>query len=184
MGKKTFWRGVEGVEFLWHGEWLSPEVRYGKMVAYSEDVECSLAHSFEDFAEIEDTWGGNHEEEFSQYCRENRSEVVETIAQYQTIDSKYDATHCLWDEILESITKDEYEYVWATLRYKKCKLKDIEDFEQRIEKTIEDFTRREEMQFDWWKVDYSEHRTSGRQYFGGAKIDSIEDLFFAMEDGF
>ena len=184
MDKKTFWRGVEGVELIDHGNWSDAELRYKKMVANSYYVEESLSSWFEEEKGVEDTWDGNHEEEFSQFCRENRGEVIETIAQYQTIDSRYDATYSLWDEILESLTKDEYDYVWAVLRYKKCKLKDIEDFGQRIGKTVEDFTRRGEMQFGWWKVDYSGHRTGGRQYFGGAKIDSIEDLFFAMEDGF
>lgn len=184
MKQKTFWRGVEGVTMIDHGNWADPELRYKKMVANCVSVEEGMSSSFEEEKGVADTWCGKHEEEFSQYCRDNREEVIEIIAHCQSIDSKYDATYSLWDEILEALTKEEYDYVWATLRYKKCKLKDIEDFEQRIGKVIGDFTRKEEMQFDWWKVDYSKHRTSGRQYFGGVKIDCIEDLFYAMEDGF
>lgn len=184
MKKKTFWRGVEGVEMIDHGDWSDPELRYKHMVANYYDVEDGLRVLFEDDEKIDGDWTDKNDEDFSLWCQLNRYEVIEHIAMAQTLESKHSNTFEMWDRITESLTIDECHYVWATLRYKKCKLSEIEDFEQRIQQVIDKFTKEEEMEWDWWKVDYSEHRTSSRQYFGGANITSIEDLFLAMEDGF
>lgn len=184
MKKKTFWRGVEGVKMIDHGDWSDPELRYKRMVANYYDVEDGLRVLFEDDERIEGDWTDKNEKDFSLWCQLNREEVIEHIAMAQDIESRHSATFEMWDRITESLTVDEYNYVWATLRYKKCKLSEIEDFEQRIQQVIDKFTKEEEMEWDWWKVDYSEHHTDSRQYFGGANIISIEDLFLAMEDGF
>lgn len=80
MEQKEFWRGVEGVEFIWHGEWADPELRYGNIVANCVEVENDLqAYTI---GEIPDD--DRYEERFTMWCRENRTEVIDSIYLHQT----------------------------------------------------------------------------------------------------
>ncbi len=96
MEKKTYWRGVEGVEMLWHGEWADPELRYDNIVANLPSVEDELAFIVEGLNEWDDVWDGTHEEEFSQWCRENPYEVIQQIYNMQSYESK---RYCFFDRL-------------------------------------------------------------------------------------
>lgn len=93
MEKKTYWRGVEGVEMLWHGEWADPELRYDNIVASSVEVEEDLYSQWE--SEQEET--GEYID-FSLWCQEHRGEVIDIIYLCQRYDSKrynfFDALDC------------------------------------------------------------------------------------------
>lgn len=184
MKKQVWWRGVEGVTVIDHGEWSDPELKYGNIVSQHFGVEEDLSNWFEEETGVKDTWDGNHEEQFDQWCQENREQVIELIAQYQQGDNKYELTFRMWDEILEEFSQDEYNYMLASLKYKKCKLNDMEDFGARMEKIIDEYTERNELAYGWWKYDYSTICTATRSFLHGANIDSVEALVLAMEDGF
>ena len=89
--KKNFWRGVEGVEFLWHGEWADPELRYGNIVANCHTVEDELHYDASEELPEDDAYG----DEFSKWCQEHREDVIKAIYENQTAESKrynfYDA---------------------------------------------------------------------------------------------
>ena len=184
MKNKIWWRGVKGVTLIYHGEWSDPELKYGNIVAQHFGVEEDLSSWFEEETGVVDTCDGQREKQFSDWCQANRERVIELIAQYQQGDNKYDLTFRMWDEILEEFSQEEYNFLLATLKYKKCKLNDIEDFGARMERVINEYTERNELEYEWWKYDYSQICTATRSFLHGANIDSMEALVLAMEDGF
>ena len=183
MKKEIWWRGVEGVTMIDHGDWSDPELKYGKVVAGYWDVEEQLAVYFSDDKCLKE-YPNAFDDEFSEWCRENRDQVIELITHCQRGDNKYDLTFDMWDEILEEFSQDEYNYMLATLKYKKCKLSELENFGSRMEKVVDLYTEEHGLEFEWWKFDYATICTPTRCYLHGANIDSMEALVFAMEDGF
>lgn len=173
MKKQVWWRGVEGVALVDHGEWSDPELKYGKIVAQIFGVEEDLSNWFEEETGVSDAWDGQHEDQFSEWCQANRTQVIELIAQYQQGDNKYDLTFDMWDGILEEFSQDEYNYMLATLKYKNCKLYELEDFGARMQKVIDNYTESNELEYEWWKYDYSKICTATRCYLHGANIDSM-----------
>lgn len=84
MEQKEFWRGVEGVGFIWHGEWADPELRYGNIVANCVEVEMDLqAYTI---GEIPDD--DRYEERLTMWCREHRVEVIATMYLCERYSSK------------------------------------------------------------------------------------------------
>lgn len=108
MEKKTYWRGVEGVEMLWHGEWADPELRYDDVVANYNDVEDYLYSVFCDDLGIDE--GDDRDEEFSEWCRRHRWDVAGTIYECETFESKRnrftDAVDGKWMYFTEPVSVD------------------------------------------------------------------------------
>lgn len=79
--------GVPGVEFIWHGEWSDPEVRYKEYLLNYYDLENSL---WEEFKEITEPIKGEKEEvridsetgevlEFGEWIRANTDTVYDDL---------------------------------------------------------------------------------------------------------
>ena len=85
MEKKTYWRGVEGVEMLWHGEWADPELRYDNIVANCPTVEEELQYLASEEIDADDNC---YEQKFTMWCQEHRTEVIDAIYMNQTAESR------------------------------------------------------------------------------------------------
>lgn len=85
MKQRDYWRGVEGIDFLWHGEWADPELRYGNIVANGAEVEMDLQAVACEEIDADDSC---FEEKFTMWCREHRNDVIESIYLHQTYDSR------------------------------------------------------------------------------------------------
>lgn len=73
--KPEYFRGVEGVEMIWHGEWADPELRYGDYVANYWTVEDAMYQACkEEFGADADS-----DEVFNKYCQDHRDDVIEYI---------------------------------------------------------------------------------------------------------
>lgn len=84
MEKKTYWRGVEGVEMIWHGEWADPELRYDNIVANCPTVEDDLIAMSCDELAVDNRF----EENLTMWCQEHRTEVINAIYMNQTAESR------------------------------------------------------------------------------------------------
>ena len=165
MEKKTFWRGVEGVEFLWHGEWADPELRYGNVVANIVDVEECLSSSFEEAMGIEDTWDGKHEEEFSQYCRDNRDEVIEYIYSGQTVQNRFQLMHFMMDKIGDKQSDEMYNMFEDVAFNGTEELFKEKKMDEWLEERIREFNKLYELEGlgeSWWKYDYEDYHQQCR----------------------
>ena len=165
MEKKTFWRGVEGVEFLWHGEWADPELRYGNVVANVVDVEECLSSSFEEAMDIEDTWEGKHEEEFSQYCRDNRDEVIEYIYSGQTVQNRFQLMHFMMDKIGDKQSDETYNMFEDVAFNGTEELFKEKKMDEWLEERIREFNKLYELEGlgeSWWKYDYEDYHQQCR----------------------
>lgn len=67
---KIWWRGIEGVEMIWHGEWADPELTYKGVVKNYYDVEDPLFELAEE--EGVDT---DDNEAFNDWLKEHKEEV-------------------------------------------------------------------------------------------------------------
>lgn len=76
--KPDYFRGVEGVEMIWHGEWSDPELRYDGYVANYWKVEDAL---YADCKQDEAYGPGvaDSEDGFNKYCQEHRNDVIEYV---------------------------------------------------------------------------------------------------------
>lgn len=80
----VWWRGVEGVQMIWHGEWSDPELLHDGKYANYWDVEDTMWERYKELARSE----GYTEEEleelgeggFNKYCQDNAEEIYELIA--------------------------------------------------------------------------------------------------------
>lgn len=177
MKKKEFWRGVEGIELLWHGEWGDPQLRYGNVVANIVDVEECLSSSFEETMGIEDTWDGEHEEEFSQYCRDNREEVIECIYSGQTVQNRFQLMHSMMDEIGDKQSEEMYDMFGEVALNGTEELFKEKKMDEWLEERIREFNKLyglEGLGESWWKYDYADYHSEHK--FKLANIHSLWDL--------
>ena len=83
MEKKSYWRGVEGVTMIWHGEWSDPELEHDGKVANYWDVENTMWERYKDLARsegyTEDELNELGEAGFNKYCQKYKDEVYELI---------------------------------------------------------------------------------------------------------
>ena len=72
--KKSYYRGIRGIEFIWHGATPDPELSYqGKVVNYY-DVEDTIWQEYK-----EDGYDSDDEEEFTKYCQNHEAEIKQLI---------------------------------------------------------------------------------------------------------
>ena len=72
--KKNYYRGIRGIEFIWHGETPDPELSYqGKVVNYY-DVEDTIWQEYKEYGHNPDD-----EEEFTKYCQSHEAEIKQLI---------------------------------------------------------------------------------------------------------
>lgn len=69
------WRGVPGVEMIWHGEWSDPELEYEGTRRNYWDVENAMY----EWAK-EDGIDAENDEEFNRYCQEHAYDVYECFS--------------------------------------------------------------------------------------------------------
>ncbi len=69
------WRGVPGVEMIWHGEWSDPELEYEGTRRNYWDVEDAMY----EWAK-EDGIDTENDEEFNRYCQEHAYDVYECFS--------------------------------------------------------------------------------------------------------
>ena len=83
---KTWWRGVEGVEIIWNGQWCDPEVLYNGVRANCFVVENTMWARYKDLARSEGYTEDELEElgelAFSRYCQDHAEEVYELIIMF------------------------------------------------------------------------------------------------------
>lgn len=74
MKRNNYYRGIKGIEFIWHGATPDPELSYqGKVVNYY-DVENTIWEEYK-----EDGHDPDDEEEFTQYCQRHEAEIKQLI---------------------------------------------------------------------------------------------------------
>ena len=72
--KKNYYRGIRGIEFIWHGETSDSELSYqGKVVNYY-DVEDTIWQEYK-----ENGHDSDDEEEFTKYCQSHEAEIKQLI---------------------------------------------------------------------------------------------------------
>lgn len=76
--KGKMWRGVPGVEMIWHGEWSDPELEYEGTRRNYWDVEDTLYELAK-----EDGIDAENDEEFNRYCQEHSYDVYECFYDYE-----------------------------------------------------------------------------------------------------
>ena len=69
------WRGVPGVEMIWHGEWSDPELEYEGERRNYWDVEDAMYECAK-----EDGIDTENDEEFNRYCQEHAYDVYECFS--------------------------------------------------------------------------------------------------------
>lgn len=75
--ESTF-RGVEGTEFIWHGEWSDPEIEYKDEVFNYWDVEDALWTDFKDAIEQGEIKADEDDEEaFNKFCQEHAPAMLD-----------------------------------------------------------------------------------------------------------
>lgn len=81
MEKKTYWRGVEGVTMIWHGEWSDPELEYDGKVANYWDVENTMWERYKEECRSADFYhfSEDDDKEFNRFCRDYAEDVYELI---------------------------------------------------------------------------------------------------------
>lgn len=81
MEKKNYWRGVEGVTMIWHGEWSDPELEYDGKVANYLDVENTMWERYKEECRCADFYhfSGDDDAEFNRFCRDYAEDVYELI---------------------------------------------------------------------------------------------------------
>ena len=73
-----YFRGVEGVEMIWHGSQADPELRYGDYIANYWIVEDAMYEA----CKADEAYGpeaAENDELFNKYCQEHRDDVIEYI---------------------------------------------------------------------------------------------------------
>ena len=74
MKRNNYYRGIKGIEFIWHGSTPDPELSYqGKVVNYY-DVENTIWEEYK-----EDGHDPDDEEKFTQYCQRHEAEIKQLI---------------------------------------------------------------------------------------------------------
>ena len=74
MKKNNYYRGIRGIEFIWHGATPDPELSYqGKVVNYY-DVEDTIWQEYK-----EEGHNPDDEEEFTKYCQSHEAEIKQLI---------------------------------------------------------------------------------------------------------
>ena len=65
------WYGIKGIDFVWHGEWSDPEIRYLGVLINAPTVEDSMWYMFKESTRREDM------DAFAKYMRDNAYQVKE-----------------------------------------------------------------------------------------------------------
>ena len=74
MKRNNYYRGIKGIEFIWHGATPDPELSYqGKVVNYY-DVENTIWEEYKG-----DGYDPDDEEEFTHYCQRQEAEIKQLI---------------------------------------------------------------------------------------------------------
>ena len=79
LGFKEYpnWYGIEGIGFIWRGNWADPEIEYKGKVINSVIVESTM---WERYREEQSEKGKRADEDgFGDYMRNNKEEVFELI---------------------------------------------------------------------------------------------------------
>ena len=71
------WYGVDGVEFIWNGEWSDPELKYQDKIFNSHDVEDALWDDYSE--ECKEAGKAPNEDEFDNWVLENKHLVYEYL---------------------------------------------------------------------------------------------------------
>ena len=81
MEKKKYWRGVQGVTMIWHGEWSDPELEYGEYVANYWEVEDTMWERYKDECREADFYHFSEDDdsEFNRFCKDYADDVYELI---------------------------------------------------------------------------------------------------------
>lgn len=81
MEKKKYWRGVQGVTMIWHGEWSDPELEYEGNVANYWQIEDSMWESYKEVCMSADFYHYSEDDdsEFNRYCQDYAEDVYELI---------------------------------------------------------------------------------------------------------
>lgn len=81
MEKKNYWRGVEGVTMIWHGEWSDPELEHDGKVANYWDVENTMWERYKEECRSSDFYHFSEDDdtEFNRFCQDYKEDVYKLI---------------------------------------------------------------------------------------------------------
>lgn len=74
MKKNNYYRGIRGIEFIWHGATPDPELSYNGITVNYYDVEDTIWQEYK-----EDGHDPDDEEEFTRYCQSHEAEIKQLI---------------------------------------------------------------------------------------------------------
>jgi|SRR5574344_2370846 hypothetical protein len=74
---KNNWYGIEGIEFIYHGEWSDPEICYKNHVINCHDIEDGMWEEYLEYLKENGVHLTEEEmnENFGNYMRRNKEEV-------------------------------------------------------------------------------------------------------------
>lgn len=81
FANKTYWNGIKGVQFIWHGAWSDPEIKYhGRLYNYYDLEDCLLSSYREDNPE------NKNDEGFDEWAAANPDKVKATLDEISPIE--------------------------------------------------------------------------------------------------
>ena len=77
--KNNYYRGIRGVNLIWHGEWADPELSYkGKVVNYYA-VEDTIWDEYKDERHAKGVKTPDDDNAFTKYCQQHAADVKQLI---------------------------------------------------------------------------------------------------------
>jgi len=81
----SYYRGIRGIYFLWHGSQADPELSYlGKVVNYYQ-VEDVLREEYKEENQIRGLVTADDEDEFTRYCQRHAGDIKQLIKDIWTL---------------------------------------------------------------------------------------------------
>lgn len=77
--KESYFRGVRGIHFIWHGSQADPELSYkGKVVNYYA-VEDTIWEEYKEDRKIKGLLVVDDDVEFNKYCQQHAADIKQLI---------------------------------------------------------------------------------------------------------
>lgn len=172
--KNEFWRGVEGVTMIDHGEWSDPELRFGNVVCGYYEVEDTMWWKF--MYEVNPANPDDCDDEFNKFCCENRDLVIELIYDCQAPDNRWYLTEYMMEAVNDEINYEQEELL-KEVAWDDDDSGKLEEMKKMLVPIMKKFEKKyglEDLGEDWWKHDYRFYK--GHCGMPNANFESLLDL--------
>lgn len=79
MKKNNYYRGINDIEFIWHGTTADPELFYNGMTVNYYDVEDTIWEEYMEDRYTKALENPDDEEEFTGYCQRHAADIKQLI---------------------------------------------------------------------------------------------------------